>query len=260
MAKLRIPPQTRIIGVDLATNAKNVGLALCAITDGRPELLEVAIGKTWPAIDEQVASWTTAPTLLALDAPLGWPAPLGESLHDHRAGAAFEHSPNAMFRRATDDAIAERLGKRPLDVGSDRIARTAHTALSFLKRLRNNLDAPIPLAWKPGPIHDVSAIEVYPAGTLAARNLPRSGYKGSANEAVARRRELTHAIAKQVAFSADAAKEMARTDHALDAVLCVCAGLDFLAGNAVPPEDRSLAAKEGWIWVSPTCGLDTPHR
>ena len=99
-------PETRIIGVDLATNAKNVGLALCTITDGRAELREVTIGKTWPAIDEQVASWTTAPTLLALDAPLGWPAPLGESLDAHRAGAALDHPPNVMFRRATDDAIA----------------------------------------------------------------------------------------------------------------------------------------------------------
>jgi hypothetical protein len=79
--------------------------------------------------------------------------------------------------------------------------------------------------------------------------LPHSGYKGPGNEPTARRHELTKAIAEQLTFDADAAKEMTRTDHALDAVLCVCAGLDFLAGNAVPPEDRSLADKEGWIWV-----------
>lgn len=259
MPKASKSPETRIIGVDLATNAKNVGLALCTITDGRAELREVTIGKTWTAIDEQVASWTTTRTLLALDAPLGWPARLGESLHAHRAGAAFDNPPNAMFRRATDDAIAERLGKRPLDVGSDRIARTAHTALSFLKRLRNKLEAPIPLAWKPGPIDIITAIEVYPAGTLAARNLPHSGYKGPGNEPAARRRELTNAVAKQISFDADAAQEMARTDHALDAALCVCAGLDFLTGDAVPPEDLNLARQEGWIWVSPTRPLDPPH-
>jgi hypothetical protein len=42
---------------------------------------------------------------------------------------------------------------------------------------------------------------------------------------------------------------MVHTDHALDAVLCVCAGLDFLSGEAVAPDDLSLAKREGWIWV-----------
>ena len=249
VAEPSIPREARIIGIDCATDAKKVGLALCAITDGRPELREVSIGKTWPAIDEQVASWVSEPTLLALDAPLGWPALLGESLQPHRAGAGFDQPPNAMFRRSTDDAVARRLGKRPLDVGSDRIARTAHVALSFLERLRKRLDAPIPLAWDPSPIDAVTAIEVYPAGTLAARKLPHSGYKGSADSASSVRRELTTAIAEQLSLDAHSEAEMTRTDHALDAVLCVCAGLDFLAGDAVPPEDLSLAKREGWIWV-----------
>ncbi len=249
MAKPVVPPETRIIGVDCATDPKKVGLALCVITEGRPELREVTTGTTWPAIDEQVASWASTPTLLALDAPLGWPALLGESLHAHRAGAGFEHAPNAMFRRATDDAVAQRLGKRPLDVGSDRIARTAHAALSFLARLSKALDAPIPLAWEPAPIDGVAAIEVYPAGTLAAQNLPHSGYKGAADSASSLRSELSSAIAEQLSFDAHSAAEMARTDHALDAVLCVCAGLDFLAGDAVAPNDLTLAEQEGWIWV-----------
>ena len=251
MPKPPLRSDTRIIGIDCATDAKKVGLALCVISDGRPELREVTTGTTWPAIDEQVASWATTPTLLALDAPLGWPARLGESLHAHRAGASFNHPPNAMFRRSTDDAVAQRLRKRPLDVGSDRIARTAHVALSFLERLRKRLDAPIPLAWDPSPIDAVTAIEVYPAGTLAARNLPHSGYKGSADSASSLRRELTTAIGEQLSFDAHSEAEMTRTDHALDAALCVCAGLDFLAGDAVPPEDLSLAKREGWIWVRP---------
>jgi hypothetical protein len=35
----------------------------------------------------------------------------------------------------------------------------------------------------------------------------------------------------------------------LDALVCVLAGADFLAGRAMPPEDEQLAQKEGWIWV-----------
>lgn len=250
MAKLAVPPETRVIGIDCATDPKKVGLALCTMTKGAPRIHEVTTGKTWPAIDAQVASWATTPTLLALDAPLGWPAPLGESLHTHRAGDALHHPPNAMFRRATDDAVAHRLGKRPLDVGADRIARTAHVALTFLARLRTTLDAPIPLAWEPAPIETVAAIEVYPAGTLAARHLPRSGYKGSGAPASSLRRQLTAEIAKQVSLDARATELMVHTDHALDAVLCVCAGLDFLTGHAVQPEDLSLAKREGSIWVA----------
>ncbi len=242
-------PDTRVIGIDCATDAKNVGLALCTIRDGQPQIEQVSTGTSWPAVDEQVASWATTPTLLALDAPLGWPAPLGESLHTHRAGDAFATTPNAMFRRATDDAIAKRLSKRPLDVGADRIARTAHAALSFLARLSKLLDTSIPLAWHPRPITGITAIEVYPAGTLTARNLPNSGYKGSKAPATKLREQLTTAIRNELSFDQQAHERMVHTDHALDAVLCVCAGLDFLSGEAVAPDDLSLAKREGWIWV-----------
>ena len=107
------------------------------------------------------------------------------------------------------------------------------------------------MGWVPGQaLSRSSVIEVYPAGTLAARDLPRSGYKGSGHAASSLRRELTSEIAKQISFDAQAREQMVETDHVLDAVLCVCAGLDFLSGNAVAPEDLSLAKREGWIWVA----------
>jgi hypothetical protein len=61
----------------------------------------------------------------AIDAPLGWPKPLAETLIDHRAGLPIETPANAMFRRTTDLFIQRKLKKTPLDVGADRIARTA---------------------------------------------------------------------------------------------------------------------------------------
>jgi hypothetical protein len=242
----------RIIGIDCATDAKKVGLALCTMLEGRPRIAELWVGKSWPAIDEQIAGWASGATLLALDAPLGWPAPLAESLHTHHAGAELAPTSNALFRRTTDNVVAEHLGKRPLDVGSDRIARTAHGALSLLARLRERLAAPIPLAWDPGPIEGLAAIEVYPAGTLAARKLPHSGYKGSGEAASTRRQQLITALAKELSFDAQARERMLDTDHALDATLCVCAGLDFLAGDVIRPRDLSLARREGWIWVRGT--------
>ena len=62
----------------------------------------------------------------------------------------IETPANAMFRRITDVFIQTRLGKRPLDVGADRIARTAYAALAILAILRVELGIPIPLAWTPG--------------------------------------------------------------------------------------------------------------
>jgi len=40
---------------------------------------------------------------------------------------------------------------------------------------------------------------------------------------------------------------MIRCADALDAVVCILAACDFLAGAAAPPLDRSVAEKEGWI-------------
>jgi hypothetical protein len=245
-------PDSRIIGIDCATVAKKVGLALCIVREGRPRLEQLLVGETWPAIDEQVARWATGPTLLALDAPLGWPAPLADSLHTHRAGARLAPTANELFRRTTDDLVAEHLGKRPLDVGSDRIARTAHGALSFLARLRESVSAPLPLAWDPGSIKGLAAIEVYPAGTLAARKLPHSGYKGPTDRSSALREQLAEAVREELSIDEDATKLMVQSDHALDAAWCVCAGLDFLAGDVVRPKDLSLAKREGWIWVRET--------
>jgi hypothetical protein len=82
--------------------------------------------------------------------------------------AALGKEPNELFRRATDDDIKLRLGKRPLDVGADRIARTAAAALKLLDRLRRETGRPIPLAWTPDEDPTWRAIEVYPVATRIA--------------------------------------------------------------------------------------------
>jgi hypothetical protein len=85
--------------------------------------------------------------------------PLVNSLANHRAGAELGVKAHDLFRRATDRFIRQHFGKQSLDVGADRIARTAHSALVLLGILRRRLGEPIPLAWDPN-IREVSAIEV----------------------------------------------------------------------------------------------------
>ena len=87
--------------------------------------------------------------LIALDAPLGWPQALAETLPAHFAGKAPRSKANKMFRRRTDEVVQEKLKKQPLDVGADKIARATHAALQFLGSIREATGLAVPLAWSP---------------------------------------------------------------------------------------------------------------
>ena len=191
------------------------------------------------------------PVLIAIDAPLGWPAALGDTLGTHSAGQDITVGSNTMFRRATDRFIQQELHKTPLDVGADRIARTAHSALGLLGTVRRELSAEIPLAWFPDDVSTIAAIEVYPAATLVAHGFRSTGYKKPAQ--VKERRELLASL-REVAHFSSCEPEMERNADCLDAVICLVAAADFIAGRAFPPSDLALSKREGWIWVS------KPHR
>jgi hypothetical protein len=153
-----------------------------------------------------------------------------------------------MFRRCTDNVVADQIKKRPLDVGADRIARTAHAALALLEDLRKRTDREIPLAWETRPVSGLCAIEVYPAATLRAHNLKDTGYKKK--ECGQERRAILDQLAQQgIQLSSDSRKTCAKCDDVLDAVICVLAGVDFLCGDVISPVDMETARKEGWIWV-----------
>jgi hypothetical protein len=190
--------------------------------------------------------------LVAIDAPLGWPAPLGDELADHRAGGRLRASADELFRRHTDREVAARLGKTPLDVGADRIARTAHAALSILEVIATAARrSEVPLLWTPARPPAVSAVEVYPAGLLVAGGFPVTrGYKPA--KARPQRDEILEHLGSELTIDARA-HEMARDDaDVLDAMLCVLAGWDVLRNEAIGPRrgrERALAAREGWIWV-----------
>ena len=244
---MNAPATATLVGIDCATDARKVGIALATWAPDGCALQDATRLRTWDAITDKVASWCTPQTLIALDAPLGWPAPLGSELGGHTAGAPIDQTANALFRRTTDVFVTDRIGKRPLDVGADRIARTAHSALAFLGRLRVQTGLTLPLAWQPGEVTMASAIEVYPAATLHTRGWVSTGYKGDKGEAA--RGELVTALKSAMAFSAEHGKAMRQSDHVLDAALCCLAASDFLRGDVLPPVDHALAEREGWIWV-----------
>jgi hypothetical protein len=230
-------PPTTIIGIDCATQPEKTGLAL-ALWDGGPVVLrETACGSRHDLPTAIVARWLKGAerALLALDAPLGWPLALGRELAHHSAGRPVDAAPAELFRRHTDRVIERLLGKRPLEVGADRIARTAHAALQLLAVVSAEIGRPIPLVWGAGELEPVGAIEVYPAATRLARGVPnRPGSLAG----------LERDFATDLGFLEAASPDVR------DAVVCTLAGADFLAGRAMVPDDLALARREGWIWVN----------
>lgn len=177
---------------------------------------------------------------------------MGTALPPHRAGQPVRGHAKTLFNRATDRHVHASLGKRPLDVGADRIARTALATLALLHTVRELTEAPIPLAWSPVEPVRPAAIEVYPAATLRAHGVSAQGYKK-----IAGAKEARMAIENLIVGSMTADDDFDfrnADDNVLDAVLCVIAGLDFVAGAACAPSDRDIAEREGWIWVRERTG------
>jgi len=238
----------RVVGLDCATDDERIGLALGEYDAGVMRVTDVTACSRERSAAATVAEWLSSSQrgLLAVDAPLGWPAGLRTALATHKAGDAIAVEPHQMFRRHTDLFVQEHVGKTPLDVGADRIARTAHAALRILGELRTELELQIPLCWSPDDVRSVEVIEVYPAATLSARGIRSSGYKKP--EQSLARQEIAAAL--DGALTVDVAPgDITMTGDTLDSVVCLLAAKDFLDGRAVAPENRALAAQEGWIWV-----------
>jgi hypothetical protein len=239
-----------IVGVDCAVESARVGLALGRLIGDTLHIVEAECPGKRPVADV-VKAWLphAEPVLLALDAPLGWPAPLANALCGHQAGGPLQPDAHLLFRRFTDREVHRRYGKMPLDVGADRIARTAHSALRLLQELRDVTGQRIPLAWQPADVTDVAAIEVYPAATLRVHELPSSGYKQPNQTDV--RNEIMVGLHGHLELRLQLELALIRDADILDAVVCVLAGADFLRGAAVPPPaiDPTIVTKEGWIWV-----------
>jgi predicted RNase H-like nuclease len=230
--------KTLIIGVDCATKPNKTGLARGQFTGSRLVIDEIQRGSPQSLPVDVVAKWLKGVdrALLALDAPLGWPTALSAHLAKHKAGESLGCSADELFNRATDKDIRRRFGKRPLEVGANLIARTAHAALSFLDKLGTERGKHIPLAWEYDGLSGVAAIEVYPAITLLVHKIER-------------RDSSLEELPPWVEVKSTALGNMS-CPHTRDAVLCAISGADFVAGRAIAPNNQAIAKakREGWIW------------
>jgi len=226
-----------LLGIDCATVPTKTGLALGELRGQVVYILRWATGtkRKPPAIiaTDWLRDYDEA--LIALDAPLGWPRALGALLSTHKAGFPIQHAADKLFRRATDMSIKHRLGKQPLEVGANFIARTAVAALRLLDQIRQSTGRPVPLAWSREENEKWRAIEVYPAATRIGHSAPDIG--GS-----------LEGLGELLDCSAVLPALMQSKD-AVDAAVCALAAGDFILGRAIPPLDHETALVEGWIWA-----------
>ena len=239
-----------IIGVDCAAQDKNTGLALGKYESGEGIILDVKRGGTKTPVHGIIQNWISIfpeqIALLAFDSPLGWPEDLAKKLNKHNAGEFLGGNPDQLFSRKTDRIVEQCITrKRLLEVGANLIARTAWKALYLLNDLRKSSGSSIPLAWVQGKVNETSIIEVYPAGTVAAR----TGKKKSEIENEIRKGSLL-SLEENVRFesSLDTTKFC---DHEVDAVICFIAAMHFLNKKCIEPDRNEIEVirKEGWIWV-----------
>lgn len=226
---------TALLGIDCATDPRKTGLALGELRSGVVHITRCATGTKKDSPAMIAANWLQQydEALIALDAPLGWPRALGNQLSNHEAGRVIKIEANQLFRRVTDVEIKNRLGKQPLDVGSNLIARTAFAALTLLDQIRQSTGRPIPLAWALEEKERWRAIEVYPAATRIAHGASDVG--GS----LAGLAELLDCSAVSLILK-----------KSKDAAVCALAAADFLLGRAIAPLDNETAQVEGWIWAA----------
>jgi predicted RNase H-like nuclease len=240
-----------IVGVDCATQEERMGLARAVLqADGALRLERVTLGTAGESAAASVSQWIAGQPrfVIALSAPLGWPRALGEALAHHVAGEPIAPAAEQLFRRDTDRLVHRHLGRQPPDVGADRVARTARAALGLLAEVRAHAGRPIPLAWRQG--EDSGAIEVFPAGTLAAHGAPAGAYRAHTPQARKARAALLARLHKQLdpATMRDVRDVMVDDANLFEAAICALAGADFARGQCVPPPDLERAQKEGFIW------------
>jgi predicted RNase H-like nuclease len=170
---------TCIIGIDCASQAKDIGVAAADYSEGQAIISGLWAGLYRQPLEDRLAELILSAqrVLIAIDAPLGWPGALADNLANHSAGNALPGEAEQLFTRETDRLVRARTGHRPLEVGANLIARTAKAALDLLERLRHATALPLPLTWSPTLTERASVIEVYPAATLHVHGIPHMGYK-----------------------------------------------------------------------------------
>ena len=281
---------TRIIGIDCAADPRNIAVA-SAVGDGE----ELTVGEVFfgergrdDSRTDRLKSLATritdliptgVRTLLALDAPLGWPVALRRALAaEGTAGTAAgipeeaREDANHMFRRCTDRFVALATGKTPQSVGASLVASVTHTALRLIDMIADDCGDRVSMTHTPLDDPDkfrenVHLIEVYPAlagprffadpslgdWRAVAGKLKKFKKESDWNTVAKQLQECLQIVCDPLPHEVENDRRRL-SDHGLDAILCAWTGQQFLQRKCVSPQraeveitDQDLE-REGWIW------------
>lgn len=236
-----------IIGLDAAAQDKNIGCILGKYENGHLEVKKCWDG-TQPLVEFIGAGiQASEKSIVAIDAPLGWPVSFRKVLSTHCAGRPLAIEPESFFKRQTDLDIHKRFKKMPLEISADRIARTAFFTLKRIAGIEETLGFRLPLLWSFGELSTSGIVEVYPAATLLANELSIKGYK---QKNIDPRKKLLEQLKISYDFTIPNELDLTRIEHDFDALVCCLACVDFIEERACPPDaiDEKIR-EEGWIWV-----------
>jgi hypothetical protein len=257
----------QIVGIDCASKPEKTGIAIGEWKPTEPITIKaVLMGEKNQSIADLILSKidNKQKTLFAIDAPLGWSSPMLQLLKNHSAGdffqdsrliaqeqKGFEETQHRFFRRITDTFIHQEIGKLPLEVGADRIARAAYAALYTLHILRRHFA--IQMLWGTDFKSDFGVIEVYPSATLKQYKMLSGGYKGNSQDEKDKRKLITEKLNPHfLNLQKKTASELVQGNaDRLDAVICLLSANDFLEKDVYEPLASNLEVikQEGWIWV-----------
>ncbi len=164
---------------------------------------------------------------------------MGERLGNHKAGEPLgkEDEIDRFFRRHTDRVVKRNFDCNPLEVGANLIARTAYQALDSLRMIGKEIPVLTGRSGEDALTPPASAIEVYPAATLEAHSILNRGYK-SGEEAEQKREQIIKDLPDDLKISDEHTEAAISSDHILDSIVCVLAGVDYLEGNVIDPEAK----------------------
>ncbi len=232
----------KTLGVDVSSQDRGTAICVARWDGGRCTLEDLEVGVGDARIVELMREVKTS----GIDAPFGWPVRFVDAVadwshHDRWTQDWYDEPARRELRlRATDRWVQKRTGKWPLSVSTDSIAMCALRTVGLLR------DAGAPIDRVGGPHY-----EVYPGAALIRWGLRETatGYKKS--ESV--RAGVVAALAPDdgwLRLTSEQRATLARTDHALDALLSALVARAATCGFTEPPPNdngRSVIAREGWI-------------
>jgi predicted nuclease with RNAse H fold len=244
---------TRTLGIDLSAQPKKT--AACSISwhDDGVEVEELAAN----CDDEALLERMLAADWIGIDAPFGWPKAFVETIKTWSDVGTWPKVNRDELRFRETDRYVRNAARLPLSVSTDRIGICAMRCASLLTAYATRRAGSQRWIDRSGADQ---VVEVYPGAALplwsdeaAELTLDPSGYKGTKDEPVAKRKRLIQSVEKGAPWlrlEPEQRDLCVLTDDALDAVLCALVARAAERGLTFLPETErqvDLAPLEGWI-------------